>query len=148
MARIYLRHNQDEMVVIYDIDAAVGRSATNRRDDVLLIQFFLRIAMLDADSAGYRPPNAQPIKIDGVCGPGTQAYIDFFQQEAKRRNPSRMPITDGKIDPLHTPFHRSPLENQVHDVYALNRLYQKRRPHHLNLAKDVLFPPALTASFY
>ncbi|MFO1294657.1 MAG: hypothetical protein U1F07_16590 [Rubrivivax sp.] len=148
MARIWLRHNQQEMRVIYDVDAAVGRNAPNRRDDVLLIQFFLRVAMENADSPGYRPPGQEAIAVDGRWGPQTQAYIDFFQQEAKRRNPARMPITDGRIDPLHTPFRRAPGPDQVHDIYALNRLYQKRHPHHDNLGADPLFPLDLTPSFY
>ncbi len=85
---------------------------------------------------------------DGRCGPQTQAYIDFFQQEAKRRNPARMPITDGRIDPLHTPFRKPAGPQQVHDICALNRLCQKRHPHHDNLGADPLFPPALAPSFY
>ena len=148
MARVYLRHVQAEMRVIYDIDAAVGRGGGNRKDDVLLIQFFLRVAMEDADSPGYRPPGQGPIKIDGIYGRQTQAYIDFFQSEAKKRNPQRMPIVDGKVSPLHTPFRITPAENQVHDIFALNRLYQKRHPHHDNLANDPLFPAELAPSFY
>ena len=135
--------------MLYDVDAAVGRAGANRRDDVLLIQFFLRIAMEDSpDSPGYRPPGEDPIAIDGAYGRQTQAYIDFFQKEAKKRNPDQLPLTDGKIDPLHTNF-RAGLEHQWHDIHALNRLYQKRRgPVHENIAKDPLFPPELVRSFY
>ena len=147
MARIYLRHNQTEMRVIYDLDLAVGRGGPNRHDDVLLIQFFLRVAMEDADSPGYKPPGQAAIGIDGNYGSQTQAYIGFFQAEAKKRNPARMPITDGKIDPLHTPF-RKPLDGEVHDIFALNRLYQKRHAFHDNLAQDPLFPAGLLKSFY
>jgi hypothetical protein len=148
MARIWLRHKQEEMRVFYDVEAAVGRGAPNKRDDLLLVQFFLRVAMENADSPGYMPPGQTQIDIDGHYGPQTQAYIDFFQQEAKRRNPARMPILDGCIHPVHTPFARPVGPEQVHDIYALNRLYQKRRPHHDNLGADPLFPADLTPSFY
>ncbi len=147
MARVYLRHDQSEMLVIYDVDAAVGRGGANHRDDILLIQFFLRVAMETADSPGYVPPGEDPIAIDGVYGRQTQAYIDFFQTEGKTRNPARLPITDGRIDSLHTAF-RSPQPGVVHDIYALNRLYQKRHRFHDNLAADPVFPPDLARSFY
>jgi hypothetical protein len=148
MARVWLRHKQDEMRVIYDIDGVVGRGGANRREDVLLVQFFLKIAMQHADRPGYVPPGQAPIDVDGSFGPQTQTYIDFFQQEAKRRNPERLPILDGKIHPLHTPFARRAGPERVHDVYALNRIYQTRRPHHDNLGADPLFPAGLEALFY
>lgn len=124
------------------------RGDVNRKEDVLLIQFFLRVVMEDADSPGYRSPGQRSIQIDEIYGPQTQAYIDFFQSEAKKRNPQRMPIIGGKANPLHTPFRITPAENQVHNIYAVNRLYQKRRPLHGNLANDPLCPGELASSVY
>jgi peptidoglycan hydrolase-like protein with peptidoglycan-binding domain len=149
MARVYLRHHPQPLRVLYDVDAAVGRGGPNRRDDVLLIQLLLRVATEDSpDSPGYRPPGEDLIAIDGSYGRQTQAYIDFFQQEAKRRNPKQLPLTDGKIDPLHTPF-RHDNNDQWHDITALNRLYQKRRGAvHENIGNDPLFPAELGRSFY
>jgi hypothetical protein len=64
MARIYLVQNQPAdywTKVFYTVDQAVGPGCPNRRDDVLLVQYFLRVARDDAPGflAIVRPARTQ-----------------------------------------------------------------------------------------
>ena len=74
MARVFLPTvRASGIAVMYSVDQAVGFGGANRRDDVLLVQFFLLIAR-DSDARGnqgFTPPGQQTIKTDGVFGPET-----------------------------------------------------------------------------
>ena len=83
MARVLLPTvRASGIAVMYSVDQAVGSGGANRRDDVLLVQFFLLIAR-DSDARGnqgFTPPGQQTIKTDGVFGPETAAYIKFSRK--------------------------------------------------------------------
>lgn len=149
MARVYLRADPGLTKVYYTVDQAVGQGCPNRRDDVLLIQFFLRVALEDGgDSPGYRPPGQGPISIDGVCGSQTIAYIKFMQEEGKRRNPGHNVAADCRIDPIRSGQTQSSL-GFTYGIVGLNVLYAKRRgPTHDSIKRDPLFPAELTPSLY
>lgn len=70
------------MRVLYGIDLPVGTGKANRRDDVLLVQFFLKSISRTTDSVtkeSYSPPGQSPLQVDGVFGPRTAAYLKHFE---------------------------------------------------------------------
>src|SRR5215208_4070845 len=75
------------MRVFYGIDLAVGPGKANRRDDVLLVQFFLRSISRTTDNVtkeSYSPPGQAPLLVDGLYGPRTAAYLKHFETVLSR----------------------------------------------------------------
>lgn len=61
---------------MYVVDYAVGYKRDNKRDDVMLVQFFLKSLL-----AG-RSPLGPAIAIDGVFGPTTHYWLLFLMAKA------------------------------------------------------------------
>jgi hypothetical protein len=148
MARVYL-YNHRSSKILYSVEKSVGRGGVNARDDVLLVQFFLRIAMepykvrpfysVDGiGNEGFVPSdNKKPISIDGMYGSETLRYIKHYQEEGKRRSPGVRVPTDNKISPV--------VEGGSGFSDAITRLnwdYFDRRGMSLanDIRKDPLFP--------
>lgn len=149
MARVYLR-NIGSFKVLLTVEQTVGRGCPNRRDDVMLVQFFLKVATDGGvPSGGYGPPGQQPIKIDGIYGHQTQAYIDYYQAENSRRNPASPLKADGRVDPVHGKALGS-VTQSVYTILALNVTFQNvRGPNALmNPSSDRYYPAAPTPSLY
>lgn len=73
MARvIFLSTPQLALGHLFTVDHAVGRHGGNHRNDVLLVQFFLRALI-------QTPPGAPTIPVDGHCGRQTINWIRYFQ---------------------------------------------------------------------
>jgi hypothetical protein len=67
----------------YNVNFAVGKNCPNYREDVLLVQFFLkRIYMIDG-MTGLKPKGN--MTVDGKCGPVTQNWIRKFQIDMMNR---------------------------------------------------------------
>jgi hypothetical protein len=153
MARVYLVSNHSRLKLSYTVDAAVGPGCPNRRDDVLLVQFLLRVAMEDIPGrpgSGYRPPGQAPIAIDGLYGPMTLAYIQYFEEEGNRRNPTNQVTTDHRIDPVVGGQPGGSLSQRLYKILALNLLYLDRRSLavHADIKTDPLCPAELVTSLY
>ena len=148
MARVYLVGNPTQRV-LYTVDQAVGLGGGNRRDDVLLVQLFLRVLMEPGGSeAPYVPPGRRPLAIDGVCGDDTLAYIRFYQEEAQRRFP-QAPVPDGRVDPMRSGSVIASISHKVYMLVALNVGYREKRGDlYLNIGSDPLFPAELRKSLY
>ena len=85
-------------VLIYDIDAAVGPGAPNKRDDILLLQYLMREV---PRSGRFQPePFPSPLLVDGNPSPGLFANIKHFQRLMKLKLPAGMVAQDGRIDPI------------------------------------------------
>ena len=100
MARVMLMpKGMAEYSHVYVTDEEVGRGRANRRDDVLLVQFFLAALSSDLLQSGnrffnytdkrgtdfnYTVANHRPLRVDGTCGSETIAYIKHFQAEASK----------------------------------------------------------------
>lgn len=96
MARAYGLKAKLQFTYILDIDHSVGKTAPNRRDDVMLVQYLLSVWMAHEKDPkfGKMLAGVPVLKIDGIYGPKTQAVIDFFEafhQPTVNR--------DGRIDP-------------------------------------------------
>ena len=95
MARVFLvTPSGGTFTVLYSVDQVVGVGGLNRRDDILLVQFFLQVARDDdaRGNSGFIPPGEAPINIDGIFGRNTAAHIKFFQEESLRR------VGDGRVE--------------------------------------------------
>jgi len=148
VARLYFAGPPQK--ILYTIEGAVGRGGENRRDDVLLVQFFLRVQMEEGGSeAPYRPPGRDPLAIDGICGANTLAYILFFQEEAQRRFPGVAPAPDGRVDPMRSGGLFSSITKHVYMIVTLNVGYREKRGDMiLDIGRDPFFPAELRKSFY
>lgn len=151
MARVFLINKP--MKVLYSVEQPVGQGCANRRDDVCLVQFFLRAAMEPSPETGtgFIPPGQQPISIDGSFGPQTNAYIKFFEEEVKRLNPATHILLDGRVDPVPpNSGGYSAASGNIYKIYALNLAYFRRRglQKHLEIGSDPVYPTALNPSLY
>jgi hypothetical protein len=148
MARVVLYAKSGTL--FYVVDAAVGTGCPNVRQDVLLVQFFLRALMVDAGAEkAYQPPGEQPIQIDGACGPRTIAYIKYFQEENSRRNPGVVIHKDCRVDPITSGTHISSITHTAYTIIKLNSTYRSRfKALAANPILDPLFPRDLAKALY
>jgi hypothetical protein len=147
MARVLLLKNQ-QFDKVYVNDKTVGPAGANVRDDVCLVQYFLRVAMEDAkDSPGFKPPNEQPIKIDGFFGGQTARYIKFFQEEVNRRRKGLLKA-DGNVDSPRTGTMTSSISKTFYTIGALNAAYRNRRGDSHDISSDPLYPQELDGSLF
>lgn len=146
MARVLLLRNQ-QYDKVYVVDRSVGPAGPNIRTDVLLVQYFLRVAMeASGGSPGFVPPNEKPITIDGSCGPQTLRYIKHFQDEATKRGANVK--RDGRVDPVQSGTVVGSISKTFYSIIAMNAAYRARRGAAHELASDPLFPADLTRELY
>lgn len=152
---------------VYLTDHPVGAGQMNKRDDVLLVQFFLAALSADPLRKGsiqfnyqtkegkyldYTVPGQSPMKIDGVCGSQTVAYIKHFQAEGSKGVAAGSYLSlvkDGVVTPSKAgiPWSRNDrllsiikLNVEYSNMYGAIRL--------ANLGSEPLFPKELMRSFY
>ncbi len=75
MARVMVSAD-DDPEIYYIVDYPVGPHAWNHRDDVLLVQSFLRV-LADREKR-YRPSGGHDLVISGAYNDLTGAYIKQF----------------------------------------------------------------------
>jgi peptidoglycan hydrolase-like protein with peptidoglycan-binding domain len=104
----------------------------NKRDDVMLVQYLLRRIY---QKATLRQPPLNPkagvsqpfliseIKVDGCCGPKTQAAITHFQMESARRGNSI--AVDGCVDSARTESLYSTISKTGYTIAYLNSAFFK-----------------------
>lgn len=150
MARVYLAPTIQALPLIYSVDSPVGQNHTNKRDDVLLVQFFLKV--ISEHDRLYMPPGQSPIQIDGIHGPQTSAYIRQYQLENSRRNPGAKAggtlKQDGIVHPIQAGSPVSPVSSTLYTIVALNLSYGRARGTEMlrDITKDPLFPAGLRPS--
>lgn len=161
-----LPKGMSEMPYVFLTDHAVGVGCRNQRDDVLLVQFFLAALSADVLTKGnarfnyidkkgtpydYTVAGQQPMKIDGVCGSQTIAYIKKFQTEGSKGSTDRWltMVADGKVHPTRRgdPWTRSGhvlsiirLNTEYSAIYGIDRM--------MALHQQVGFPLDLLPSLY
>jgi hypothetical protein len=112
----------------YNVTAAVGPGAANRRDDVLLVQYFL--GSIYANSTLFQPPRQPPdgdwIKVDGSAGTQTFQWIKYFQTETKRIGFTIWP--DGRIDACPKPNAQTPIHHARYTISIMNGAFATARP--------------------
>jgi hypothetical protein len=153
---------------VYVTDEEVGAGRVNRRDDVLLVQFFLAALSSDLLQSGnrffnytnkrgvdfnYTVPNHRPLQVDGTCGNETVAYIKHFQAEASKEagiKPEFVMVRDGVVSPIRKGQPWGARSDRVLSIVKLNAEYAgmfgKQRLE--DITADPFFPAELQAAFY
>jgi hypothetical protein len=114
--------------IMYHIDLAVGRGCPNRRGDVLLVQFFIRLLQdqpqkFDGEQYNFIPGSGRQLSIDGICGEETIQHIAHFKQEHDRAGAvgEQAMLKDQRIDPM---LASSPFGVRTGHVLSILRLNQ------------------------
>jgi hypothetical protein len=93
MARVMLTRDP-ELPYFYNVDRAVGPGCPNARDDVLLVQYLMKIVF---DNLPNEKPPGAPLQVDGVAGEITFRYIKRVQEMAKQKGVATQTV-DGRVD--------------------------------------------------
>ncbi len=112
-----------ELPVFFNVDGVVGAApATNSREDVLLVQFLLKIIgdSPQADSDPAAVAAGKLVKMTGVIDPPTIAAITTSQQSAKKKNPGV--VVDGRVSPAKGGYSYG----ATWTIVRLNKSAQKR----------------------
>ena len=67
---------------VFNIDASVGKNGVNKREDVFLVQYLLKVWLAtEKDTPKLLPFLAKTpdVKMDGICGDKTKAVINTFE---------------------------------------------------------------------
>src|SRR5262249_15999291 len=116
------------MRVFYGIDQGVGVRGANRRDDVMLVQFFFSALSRLADHVtreSYFPKGQALIEVDGIYDRQTAAYIKHFEDVLSRASTGQRfkMWQDGVIDPKPAGRDAGPLHARVYAIIRLNVAY-------------------------
>ena len=125
MARLYLI-NPSAMKLVYTNDQAVGNGCPNRRDDVLLVQFFLKVISDGPGKGDFTPAGRGPLSIDGLWGPISQAFLNQYIAVNSAENPTSPLTRDGRVDPVVNGRVSGSRSGHVYTILALNNTYKKR----------------------
>jgi hypothetical protein len=138
------------MRLVYSVDKAVGAGCPNLRDDVALVQFFVR-AVLEGGKE-YQLPPGWPLLADGICGPQTISYIKAWQaQESKLdADPWFNGVQDGQVSPMLSRDFTGSKSHARYAIYAFNIIYawQNGIEKHTNIATDPRCPTGLLTSIF
>lgn len=117
MARVAILRTASPLVrVLYLVDGAVGRKQINRRDDVALVQYMLKMIWGRTIDGKFFGKGHAPI-VDGVFGDRTYQAILDFQTYLWGLN---APYYDGMIEPLPHDRFFSPNHNLIYTIISLN----------------------------
>ena len=146
MARVYLITGT--MRLVYTVDFAVGTGCPNKRDDAMLVQFFLKVVSEGPQKSEFTPPGRPPITTDGLWGPNSQAYLDHFIAANSAQNPNAPLKKDGRVDAVVGGKLTGSLTGLVYTILALNNSYRGVRgtAAMLDITTDTLFPAELRPS--
>jgi hypothetical protein len=110
--------------LFYNLDAAVGKGAANRRDDVLLVQYLLKTSANVPGKFGASVGGAK--QVAGVWTDYDDLLLGMVQQYWKDKGTSTW--QDRRVDPA--PPHRThgSVHHTQYKIITLNLIYQYVRP--------------------
>lgn len=122
-----IMHTEAELMPwYYNVSQSVGRGGVNRRDDTLLVQYLLKKAFEVKTYAPMKP--AQPLAIDGNCGPVTNSYILAFQKRGNVLNPESETTTDSLVDHARGGGIAGSISGKLYTIAALNKALHDNFP--------------------
>ncbi len=83
-------------IPFYNLSSAVGPGCSNKRTDVMLVQFFLH--RIYSHPAKVNKPAGAKIQINGAFDGTTATWIRHFQADIKGQGKSI--LADGRVDPV------------------------------------------------
>ena len=151
MAHVKLREDPGTNIrVLYLVDAGVGRGSANRRDDVMLVQFFINALWgKSPDKKTVFGGSGAAPAIDGVCGPITISAIETFQRWYWE-HPARGDFVDARVDPLPIGRLYGPLHHVPYTIIGLNVnfAFAFSVDRHALLSKEPNFPLELKPKLF
>ena len=154
MARIYgiKNPNPGKVQMFYATDQPVGTGCANARDDVLLVQFFLRVSFetdKEISNPAFFTGGPKGPAIDGMWGPKSAAFLKAWEQHLQTVAPGAIK-QDGRVDPIKSGTTVGSLTGSTYKICILNGRYGQLKgvAAHNNISNDPLFPAALTQSLF
>ncbi len=145
MARVYL---STTLGIAYTNDHPVGTGCPNHRDDVQLVQFFLKTVSEGPRKDQFTPSGQKPLICDGLWGISSQAYLDKFLFSIASVVSSARLKQDGRVDPVRGGKVIGSVSRTVYTILALNAAYRASRgaSASTDITTDPLFPSELLPS--
>ncbi len=109
----------------YNVTMAVGTNASNRRDDVLLVQYMLkRVYEKPTYTRGRLSTQQGQMIVDGLCGPTTIRWIGQFQLDIQRFGANV--LVDRRID--RALGGSGSISGTEYTIHLLNDAFRKHYP--------------------
>ena len=146
MPRLFLSDVKKRPLVV-SVEDSVGQGGVNRRPDVLLVQFMLKV--VSATVAGkidswWKKSGSKLLAIDGQYGESTREYIALFQQQYTKFKLTQ----DGRVDPFVKGGWFGPRSHALMTMAAINMAYVEAEGEsaHLEMTAHPWFPGEIRAS--
>jgi hypothetical protein len=123
MPRLFFTESRKRPLII-SVDQPVGPGCPNKRTDVLLVQFMLKVADESPQNTNWwRTKRGRGVKIDGVFGEHTQSVISQVQEQYpdKRYRLAR----DSRIDPVSNGSYFGARTGVLMTMVVLNVIYMQ-----------------------
>lgn len=129
---------------IYEVTHAVGKNASNMRDDVLLVQYFLKKIYSKQGGHALSQPS-KPMVVDGYFGPTTRSWILMFQNDVRTSGFSV--CVDGRVDPPTGAEGVGSISKTTYTILHMNDAFKFRFPDiHAQMTTHPDVPAELRAS--
>ncbi len=127
MARVSLVQFDDGQARnFYNVHAAVGPGAPNGRNDVLLVQYFLREIFKGVPEFQSDPFPGGELTVDGIPSPKTFAAIRHFQKVSREK--FGQGAQDGRVDPPVGEKVIGSISHAQYTILFMNIAFKKARP--------------------
>jgi hypothetical protein len=121
MPRLWFTESRQRPLLI-SIDQPVGRGCANKRPDVLLVQFMLKVADRSPQNAWWTHKLGRGLEIDGIFGDRTEWTIQQVQEQYPDK---RWKVAqDGRIDPIGGSYFGA-RTGVLMTMVALNMIYMQ-----------------------
>jgi len=125
VARVDLLQTPAQFHLFYNVDAAVGKNAPNRKDDVLLVQYLLK----NASTLGFPQVfqwNVLNYPLAGVWDRNWQSLLEVYT-ETEIGAGNKM-VADGRVDRPAGGRVSGPVHHRQYTIVVLNLRYAIVRP--------------------
>ena len=125
MARVDLfQSSKTGAFLFYNLDGSVGKGGANRRDDVLLIQYLMKVTSFIPGKFKATVGGATPVA--GVWGDVDDTLLGMLQQEWSERGTATW--QDRRVDPVPPHMSQTPVHHTQYKILTLNMIYSSLRP--------------------
>jgi hypothetical protein len=125
MARVDLfQSTQSATFLFYNLDGNVGKGGANRRDDVLLVQYLLKISSFIPGK--FRATVGGTSPVAGIWGDADDMLLGMVQKEWSERGTAT--FQDRRVDPVPPHMSQTPVHHAQYKILTLNMIYSSLRP--------------------
>jgi hypothetical protein len=126
MAKVDIfQSTQNGTFLFYNLDASVGKGGANRRDDVLLVQYLVKISAnvpgkFSAETSGGPP------QVAGIWTDYDDTMLGMVQGYWAKRGTATW--QDRRVDPVPKHQTSTPIHHTQYKILTLNAIYASLRP--------------------